>query len=242
MPVCNGNRRNVLVGDDRSDADRPEAPQPRAARVLVIGMHQLIRDALARLITDAGGFDMLAGADSGHEAVETCRHHAPDILIVPIDLEDGNGIDVTREVLRVKPETKVILIQSARDEDVTVRALRSGALGLVYTRAPANLLIEALRTVAQGRPYVGPPAWDVVLNRLKKTHRDGPPSGLKSLSPRHRQILALIVQGKTANEIAEKLGVTVSSIRNQRQTLMRRMKVKTTPELILAALAKGFKA
>jgi DNA-binding NarL/FixJ family response regulator len=102
--------------------------------------------------------------------------------------------------------------------------------------------MEALRTVAQGRPYVGPPTWDVVLNRLKKTRRDDRPSGLKSLSLRHRQILALIVQGRTANEIAAKLGVTVSSIRNQRQTLMRRMRVKTTPELILAALGKGFKA
>jgi DNA-binding NarL/FixJ family response regulator len=102
--------------------------------------------------------------------------------------------------------------------------------------------MEALRTVAQGRPYVGPPTWDVVLNRLKKTRRDDRHSGLKSLSLRHRQILALIVQGRTANEIAAKLGVTVSSIRNQRQTLMRRMRVKTTPELILAALGKGFKA
>lgn len=202
----------------------------------------MIREALAKLINDAGGFEVLAGADTGREAVEICRHRSPDILLVAIELDDGNGIEVAREVLQVKPETKVILIQSTRDEDVTLRALRSGALGLVFTMAPASLLIEALRTVAQGRPYVGPSTWDVVLNRLKKTRRDAPPSGLKSLSPRHRQILALIVQGKTANEIAAKLGVTVSSIRNQRQTLMRRMRVKTTPELILAALAKGFKA
>ena len=202
----------------------------------------MIREALARVIHEAGGFEMLAGADTGHEAVKICRDHAPDILVVAIELEGGNGIEVAREVLRVKPETKVILIQSSHDEDVTLRALRSGALGLVFTKAPSNLLIEALRTVAQGRPYVTPPTWDLVLNRVKKMRPDDPPSGLRSLSPRHRQILALIVQGKTANEIAAKLGLTVSSIRNQRQTLMRRMNVKTTPELILAALAKGFNA
>ena len=202
----------------------------------------MIREALARWIAEAGGFEVVAGPDTSQEAVEICRHQSPDILVVAIELEQGNGIEVAREVLRVKPETKVVLIQSSRDEDVTIQALRSGALGLVFTTAPASLLTEALRTVAQGRPYVGPPIWDVVLNRLQKTHRDAAPGGLKSLSPRQRQILALIVQGKTANEIAAKLGVTVSSIRNQRQTLMRRMRVKTTPELILAAVATGFKA
>lgn len=232
----------MSIADDRSDADGPAAPQLPVARVLIVGMHQMIRELLARWIADAGAFEVLAGADTGHEVLEICRHQAPDILVAAIELEEGNGIEVAREVLRVRPETRVILIQSSRDDDVTLRALRSGALGLVFTRAPASVLMEALRTVAQGRPYVGPPAWDVVLNRLKKIRHDDRPSGLKSLSLRHRQILALIVQGKTANEIAAKLGVTVSSIRNQRQTLMRRMRVKTTPELILAALGRGFKA
>ena len=104
----------------------------------------MTREALARVIHEAGGFEMLAGDDTGHEAVKICRDRAPDILVAAIELEDGNGIEVAREVLRVKPETKVILIQSSHDEDVTSRALRSGALGLVFTRAPANLLIEAL--------------------------------------------------------------------------------------------------
>jgi DNA-binding NarL/FixJ family response regulator len=142
-------------------------------------MHQMIREALARVIHDAGGFETLVGADTGHEAVKICRDHAPDILVAAIELEDGNGIEVAREVLRVKPETKVILIQSSHDEDVTLRALRSGALGLVCTREPSNLLIEALRTVAQGRPYVAPPTWDVVLNRVKKMRPDAPPQWIK---------------------------------------------------------------
>ena len=232
----------MSITDDRSDGGSRAARELPVARVLIIGMHQMIREALARWIAEAGGFEVLDGADTGHEALEICLRQAPDILLAAVELEEGNGIEVAREVLRVRPETKVILMQSSRDEDVTLRALRSGALGLVFTRAPASVLTEAVRTVAQGRPYVGPSTWDVVLNRLKKTRHDDRPSGLKSLSLRHRQILALIVQGKTANEIAAKLGVTVSSIRNQRQTLMRRMRVKTTPELILAALGKGFKA
>ena len=232
----------MSLADNRSDPDHPPAPQSRAARVLLLGMHQMVREALAKLINEAGGFSVFAHADTGHDAVDLCRRHAPDIVVATVELEDGNGIEVARKILQVRSETKVILIQNTRDEDVTLRALRSGALGLVFTRAPASLLIDALRTVAQGRPYVGPPTWDVVLNRLKRMRHEDPPIGLESLTPLHRQVLAQIIEGRTAGEIAATLGVAVSNIRTQRKTLMRRMAVKTTPELILAALAKGFKA
>jgi two-component system response regulator NreC len=205
-------------------------------------MHQMFREALAGMINEAGGFRVFADAETGSEAVELCRRDAPDILVIPVELDGGDGIEVTREILQARPKTRVILLQSTRDEDTTLRAIRSGALGLVLTTTPANLLIEALRTVAQGRAYVGPVTWDVVLNRLKNTPREARASGLQGLSPRHKQILALIVQGRTSNEIAAQLGAPVGVNREQRKALMRRMHVKTTPELILAALAKGFKA
>ena len=233
---------NVPLADNSQDRDRWTGSQARPVRVLLIGMPQMFREPLAKLIDESGDFKVVGEAETGREAVDICCRDAPDISVITVELEVGDGIEVTKEILRLRPKTKVILMQSRRDEDVTLRAIRAGALGLVLTRAPANQLIEALRTVAQGGAYVGPPTWDVVLNRLKKTGRDEGPAGLQGLSPRHRQILALIVQGKTSNEIAAELAVTVSAIRDQRKTLMRKMHVKTTSELILAALARGLKA
>jgi DNA-binding NarL/FixJ family response regulator len=212
------------------------------ARVLLVETQHLFRDALARVINEAGGFQVSADADTGSEAVKICRRFAPDVVVIGIALEDADAIEVTGEILKLRPRTKVILMQSSRDEDVTLRAIRSGALGVVSTRAPASRLIEALRTVTQGRSYVGSAAWDVVLNRLAKTRQKDHPTGLESLSPRQRQILALIARGRTTNEIAAILGAGVGAVRSQRQEIMRKIGVKNTAELIKVALANGFQA
>lgn len=135
-------------------------------RVLLVEAHQMFRDALASLISEADGFQISAGADTGSEAVRICRHSAPDVVVIPIELEDADAMEVTAEILRVSQQTEVILTQRSRDEDATLRAIQSGALGLVSTRAPASGLVEAIHTVAQGRSYVGPIALDVVTKRL----------------------------------------------------------------------------
>ena len=135
-------------------------------RVLLVEAHHMCRDALAQLISDSAGFQIFASADTGSEAVDICRHSAPDIVLMPIELEDADAVEVTAEILRVSQQTEVILMQRSRDENVTMRAIQSGALGLVSTRAPASGLVEAIHTVAQGRSYVGPIALDVVTKRL----------------------------------------------------------------------------
>jgi DNA-binding NarL/FixJ family response regulator len=212
------------------------------AKVLLVETQHLFRDALARVINEAGGFQVSADVDTGIEAVKICRRLAPDVVVIAIALEDGDAIKVTGEILQLRPHAKVILMQSSRDEDVTLRAIRSGALGVVSTRAPASRLIEALRTVTQGRSYVGSAAWDVVLHRLAKTRPKGHPTGIDSLSPRQGQILALIAKGRTTNEIATALGAGVGNVRSQRQEIMRKIGVKNTAELIKVALAHGFEA
>ena len=201
----------------------------------------MFRDALARVINEAGGFQVSADAATGGEAVKICRRAVPDVVVIAIELEDADGIAVTGEILRLRPETKVILMQDSPNEDVTLRGIRSGALGLVSTRSSAARLIEALRTVAQGRSYVGPPAWDVVLNRIAKTREKSRTGGWESLSTRQRQILALIVEGRTTKEIAATLGAAVGTIHSQRQEIMRKLAVKNTVDAIKVALANSVK-
>jgi DNA-binding NarL/FixJ family response regulator len=233
---------NLSRADQIPDPPSGASSVIRPVRVLVIGMPQIYREALSKLINEANGFKVLADARTGRESLELCRRHGPDILLITADLEDGDGIEVSRQILRAKPATKIILLQSTRDEDAILRAIRSGAHGFLLTSEPACHLMEALRAVAQGRAYVAASAWDIVLNRLQKIPTENRPRGLQTLSPRHRQILNLIVEGKTSKQIAAILGVAVSFIRVERKTLLRRMDVKTTSELILAALAQGFKA
>ena len=164
-------RHTIRIPARESKSSKSNGAHGAPVRVLLVDAHQMIREALARLICEAAGFQISASADTGSEAVSICRHSAPDIVLMPIELEDADAVEVTAEILRVSQQTQVILLQRSRDESVTIRAIQSGALGLVSTRAPASRLMEAIHTVAQGRSYVGPVTLDVVAKRLANMGR-----------------------------------------------------------------------
>jgi DNA-binding NarL/FixJ family response regulator len=164
-------RHTVRIPVGKSKSIKSNGAHAAPIRVLLVETHQMCRDALARLISEAAGFQISASADTGGEAVRICRRSAPDVVVMPIELEDADAMEVTVEILRVSQQTQVILTQRSCDESVTIRAIQSGALGLVSTRAPASRLMEAIHTVAQGRSYVGPVTLDVVAKRLANMGR-----------------------------------------------------------------------
>jgi DNA-binding NarL/FixJ family response regulator len=164
-------RHTIRIPIGKSKAIKSSGAHAAPIRVLLVETHQMCRDALARLISEAADFQISASADTGGEAVRLCRRNAPDVVVMPIELEDADAMEVTVEILRVSQQTQVILLQRSRDESVTIRAIQSGALGLVSTRAPASRLMEAIHTVAQGRSYVGPVTLDVIAKRLANMGR-----------------------------------------------------------------------
>ncbi len=159
-------RYTIRIPVRGSKSSKSTSAHGAPVRVLLVDAHDMIRDALASLINEAAGFQISAGADTGSEAVRICRRSAPDVVVIPIELEDADAMELTAEILRVSHQTEVILMQRSRDENVTIRAIQSGALGIVSTRAPASRLVEAIQTVAQGRSYIGPLTLDVVAKRL----------------------------------------------------------------------------
>src|SRR5437868_10801399 len=176
------------------------------ARVLLVIAHKLFREALTIIINQAGGFQVFADAGKGLEPIEICRRERPDLVIVAVELEGIGGIETTREILKLRPATKVILLVTSTEESSMLRAIRSGAVGVVCTSSPTTKLLEALRAVQQGRSYLGPAAWNFVIHRVTHTlpqKRDG----FEDLSPQNRQLLALIIQGRTTRQIAAALGV-----------------------------------
>ena len=209
------------------------------ARVLLVIAHKLFREALTIIINQAGGFQVFADSGKGLEAIEICRRERPDLVIVAVELEGIGGIETTREILKLRPATKVILLVTSTEESSMLRAIRSGALGVVCTSSPTTKVVEALRAVQQGRSYLGPAAWNFVIHRVTHTlphKRDG----FEDLSPQNRQLLGLIIQGRTTRQIAAALGVPESTLRSRRKELMKKMGVRNTVELITSALGSGF--
>jgi len=209
------------------------------ARVLLVVAHKLFREALTTIINQASGFQIFADCGTGVEAIGICRREAPHLVVMAAELDGMGGIEATREIFQLRPGTKVILLVSSSEESSILRAIRSGAVGIVCTSSPVSNLVEALRAVQQGRSYLGPAAWNVVVHRIRET-RPQSPGGLKHLSPQDRDLLGFIIQGKTTREIAATLGVAEGTLRSRREELMRKMGVKNVAELITSALGRGF--
>jgi DNA-binding NarL/FixJ family response regulator len=215
------------------------AARAMPARVLLVIGHKLFREALTLIIDQAGGFQVFADTGKGLEAIEICRRETPDLVIIAAELEGIGGIETTREILKLRPATKIVLLLNSTEENSMLRAIRSGALGVVCTSSPTTKLVEALRSVQQGRSYLGPAAWNFVIHRVTET-RSQMPNGLEHLSPQNRQLLGFIVQGLTTKQIAGALGMPESTLRSRRKELMRKMGARNTVELITSALGSGF--
>jgi DNA-binding NarL/FixJ family response regulator len=214
------------------------ATRASSARVLLIIAHKLFREALTIIINQAGGFEVFADAGKGLEAIEICRREAPDLVVMAAELDGLGGIETTREILKLRPATKIILLISSTEESSMLRAIRSGAVGVVCTSSPTTKLVEALRAVQQGRSYLGPTAWNVVVHRVRQARPNR--GGFEYLSPQNRQLLGFIIQGKTTRQISAALGVAEGTLRSRRKELMRKLGVKNTVELITSALGQGF--
>jgi DNA-binding NarL/FixJ family response regulator len=210
------------------------------ARVVLVVAHKLFRDALTIIINQARGFHVIADTGQGVDAIEICRREAPDLVVMSVELEGIGGIETTREILRLRPGTKVILLVTSPEESSMLRAIRYGALGIVGTISPLSNLLDALREVQQGRCYLEPAAWNLIVHRVRETRLQSR-TGLEHLSPQDRKLLGFIIQGQTTKQIAATLGVAENVLRSRREELMRKMRVKNTAELITSALGLGFK-
>lgn len=203
----------------RPQTGQPLRSAPKSA-VFVADSYKMFRDALAAVIHGAPDLQVAGEAATGEEAIRLCRRLKPDIVVISIELDGLHGIEATHQILRDRPDTKVILIQASPDEETTVRAIRSGALGLVFRDDPAAHLVEALAAVEQGQSYLGPLGWDSVLERFR---REAGYNEAAHLSAAENKLLRLIASGKTGKEIASLLDVSEQSVYSQRRRLMQKM-------------------
>src|SRR5579871_5660736 len=209
--------------------------------VLLVDDHKIMRDGIKAILRHAGEFNVIGEAESGPEAVQLCRKHAPEIIVMDIGLPGLNGIEATTEIMRHLPEAKIIILSMFDDEHSVVGAIRSGARAFVLKKASDNDLVDALRTVAKGGFYLSPQVSDRLLHRIqigdledKKT-----PPVLSSLSPRELQVLRLVAEGKTSKEIAVMLDLGLQTIRSYRKTMMKKLGVSNVAGLTQVALAAG---
>ncbi len=177
-------------------------------------------------------FEVVAETADGQDAVRLARRHQPDIALLDVSMPGLNGVDATREVMRASPDTKVVVLTMHKESVYVVEALRAGAKGYVLKSQPAGELVSGLREVARGEVYLAPGFWRV----LVESYQNGEKLMLDPLSPREREVLQLIAEGKTTKEIGAKLGVSFKTAETHRAHIMAKLDIHETASLVRYAI------
>ena len=209
--------------------------------ILLVDDHKILRDGIKNILERTPDFRVVGEAESGSDAVSLSRKLHPDVVLMDIGLPGMNGIDATGEVLRHCPGTKVMMLSMYDDSNSVVAAFRSGARAFLLKKASSSDLLDALRTVSKGGSYLSPQVSEHLLTRIQRGDLEakGSAGPLDGLSPRERQVLRLVAEGKTSKDIAAMLDLGLQTVRTYRKTLMKKIGVSNIAGLTQVALAAG---
>jgi len=202
-------------------------------RVFLADDHTVVRQALAGSIARDPRFEVVGQCGDGLKVAPEVLAAKPDVLILDITMPGLNGLDVCREVTNTLKDVAILILSMHDDEEFVARALDNGAAGYLMKEADNDQLLEAIETVARGELYLAPGISRSVLQRI------GGKDPLNGLTSRERQVLQLIVEGRTNREVAEALGLAVKTVDTHRTHLMRKLNIHDQTSLVKYALRRG---
>lgn len=206
-------------------------------RVLLADDHTLVRAGFRALLTSLGGIQVIAEAGDGHEVLRLIEVHDPDLVLMDIAMPGLNGLETTTHLVKEFPTVRVIILSMHANAEYVRRALDAGALGYLIKEASASEFELAIRAVAQGERYIHPvAAKNNLTSKERQTYAVGP---LEHLTPRQREVLKLIAQGYTTQEIAQLLNISVKTAETHRTELMERLDLHDVAGLVRFAIRTG---
>lgn len=206
-------------------------------RVFLADDHGVLRDGLRSVLEAQLDITVIGEAANGRDAVELVTQLKPDIAILDIMMPELTGIEAMRHIRQQQPSVQVIILSMHMADDHVLGALRAGARGYVLKEAASEEVIEAVRTVRDGRRYLSAQISDVIDTVLLQEQLA--PDPLASLTPREREILQLLVDGKTNAEIGRLLSLSPKTVHTYRFRLMEKLDIHDLPGLVKFALQRG---
>ena len=211
--------------------------------VLLADDHAIMRAGLRALIAQFDGFEVIAEAGDGLEAVRLTRQLAPDIVVLDLSMPGLNGLDAASRIVRESPATQIVVLSMHTAENYVVEALHAGASAYVVKDAAVDELERALRAVVKRERYLSPAVSRQVLEyyrRMSLGEIEGEPrSGVETLSHRQREILQLIAEGRSTRDIAERLFISAKTVETHRAKIMHRLNIHDVAGLTRLAIRAG---
>ncbi|MCK4846790.1 MAG: response regulator transcription factor [Deltaproteobacteria bacterium] len=209
-------------------------------RILLVDDCPLIRTGLNIVLSDNPRYMVMGGAADGLEAIREVEECSPDIVFMDISMPSMDGLEATRQITRNFPDTKIIILSAYADEEHAIKAFRAGAKGYILKDAHHSQILAAVEKVLDGDMFVSPNISNNLFNSfvevIKKSAEMEP---FDTLTSREKEILGLIACGGKSKEIAEKLFISLSTVKTHRANIMEKLDIHNMAELTKMAVRKG---
>ena len=212
----------------------------RKIRILLADDHQLMRSGIRLMLERESDLSVVGEASDGRQAVALAKSLRPDVVVMDIGMANLNGIEAAQQVTQNRPEVAIVMLSMHSDESYVLRALKAGARGYLLKDSAEADLIKAVHAVAAGKSFFSPAVSKVLLDDyVRKLKRSGADDAYDLLTPREREVLQLVAEGKSNKDIANLLNLSVYTVESHRSNLMEKLNLRGLPELILYAVRKG---
>jgi DNA-binding NarL/FixJ family response regulator len=210
--------------------------------VLIAEDHTIFRQGLRALLSNEPDMRLVGDVEDGRTAVQLAQQLSPNVVVMDIRMPSLNGLDASRQIKETCPGTKIVVLSANLESDLTAELLNAGVSALVPKEAAFEELALAIRTVAAGKMYISPRVADRVVDRLLQNTNGEAGSVFVVLTPRERQVLQLIAEGRATKEIASDLHLSVKTIETHRRQLMEKLNLFSVAELTRYAVRGGLVA
>ena len=221
--------------------ERTNRNQDGAITVLLVDDHAVIRQALRLLLESRPEIEVVGDAENGRDAIKAVESLQPDVVLMDVVMPGLNGIEATRHIRRLAQASRVVMLSGFVDEDQLIDALRAGASGYLLKTSDIAELILAIQTVNRGNTYYSSQLSDGfdLAELAFQAHRRGSRRGIEMLTGREREVLQLVAEGNSNQEIADQLNISIKTVEAHKAHITAKLHVRTRTDLVRYALQRG---
>lgn len=207
-------------------------------RILIADDHAIMREGVRALLEIHEDMDVIGEAGDGREAVAKVSELTPDIILLDISMPFMDGLEATRRIRKANPNTSVLILTQHEDKEYVLSAVKAGAAGCISKKAVSSELVSAIRAIYRGGSFLYPPVAKLLIeDYLQRT--DGETDPYERLTDREREVLQLVAEGRTNQEIADLLVLSMKTVLGHRAKIMEKLDIHSRTDLIKYAIRRG---
>lgn len=210
---------------------------PDPIRLIIADDHLLVREGLVSLLNNESDLQVVGQAGNGEEAIRSVSQHQPDLILLDITMPGLTGLEAMARIIHLAPQVKIIILTMHEEEAFFFEALRLGAAGYLLKGASKEELLFAIRIVHRQGIYLSPRLAGLIVQDYLKHNPE--PDGDNPLSPREREVMALIAQGMTNSMIAKRLSLSLNTVKTHRMRIYQKLNLTDRASLVAYAVRKG---